>query len=137
MRCRGVQRVANAAFLRHFLCSGLLRVAPYCVPDGIRVVSGVRVPRNTPTRKKTSAACLFLHLQGVGYGLLESHRPTLAPRFLPYFLSHAQAHSGNAGVSLCEKVGVSWNALCLLQGLCCSPKLRLPLRFSFYSSHAG
>jgi hypothetical protein len=40
--CRGVQGVANPAFLSDFLCSGLLGVAPYCVPGGIRVVSGVR-----------------------------------------------------------------------------------------------
>ena len=39
-RCRGVQRVANPAYLSGFLFSGLLRVAPYCVPGGIRVVSG-------------------------------------------------------------------------------------------------
>jgi hypothetical protein len=34
-----VQRVANPAYLGGFLCSGLLRVAPYCIPGGIRVVS--------------------------------------------------------------------------------------------------
>jgi hypothetical protein len=31
--------LANPAYLKRFLCSGLLRVAPYCVPGGIRVVS--------------------------------------------------------------------------------------------------
>jgi hypothetical protein len=40
MRCRGLLRLANTAFLGSFLCSGLLRVAPYCAPGGIRVVSG-------------------------------------------------------------------------------------------------
>ena len=39
MRCRGMQRLANDAYLSGFLCSALLRVAPYCVPGGIRVVS--------------------------------------------------------------------------------------------------
>jgi integrase len=31
--------LANPAYLSGFLCSGLLRVAPYYVPGGIRVVS--------------------------------------------------------------------------------------------------
>jgi hypothetical protein len=35
----GVHRLANPAYLSRFLFSGLLRVAPYCVPGGIRVVS--------------------------------------------------------------------------------------------------
>jgi hypothetical protein len=39
MRCRDVQGFANAAFLGGFLCSGLLRVAPYRVPSGVKVVS--------------------------------------------------------------------------------------------------
>jgi glyoxylase-like metal-dependent hydrolase (beta-lactamase superfamily II) len=39
MRCGGVHGVANAAYLGDFLFSGLLRVARYCVPGGIRVVS--------------------------------------------------------------------------------------------------
>jgi hypothetical protein len=39
MRCRGLLRVANPHMLGGFLCSGLLRVAPYCVPSGVRVVS--------------------------------------------------------------------------------------------------
>jgi hypothetical protein len=34
-----VQGIANAAYLEGFLFCGVLRVAPYCVPDGIRVVS--------------------------------------------------------------------------------------------------
>ena len=37
-----VHVLANPASLRGFLCSGLLRVAPYCVPGGVRVVSGIR-----------------------------------------------------------------------------------------------
>jgi hypothetical protein len=40
MRCRGVQGIANAAYLKGFPFSVLLRVAPYCVPSGIRAVSG-------------------------------------------------------------------------------------------------
>ena len=36
---RGLQGVANAAYLEGFPFPALLRVAPYCVPDGIRVVS--------------------------------------------------------------------------------------------------
>ena len=38
MRCRDLQGFANLAFLSGFLCSGLLHVAPYCVPGGVRVV---------------------------------------------------------------------------------------------------
>ena len=39
MRCRGLHGLANPAFLSRFLFPVLLRVAPYCVPGGIRVVS--------------------------------------------------------------------------------------------------
>src|SRR5215208_4095746 len=39
MRCRGVQGLANAAYLSGFPFPALLRVAPYCVLGGIRVVS--------------------------------------------------------------------------------------------------
>jgi len=39
MCCRDVQRLAIPAFLSGLLFSGLLRVAPYCAPGGIRVVS--------------------------------------------------------------------------------------------------
>src|SRR5215218_1146145 len=48
MCCRGVQGIANPAFLGGFLCSGLLRVAPYCVRSGIRVVS--TSPRSGPSQ---------------------------------------------------------------------------------------
>src|SRR5215213_9481961 len=39
MCCRGVHRIANPAFLRSFLCSGLQCVAQCCAPGGVRVVS--------------------------------------------------------------------------------------------------
>src|SRR5918994_2026771 len=39
MCCRGVQGIANPAYLEGFLFHGLPSVAPYCVPGGIRVVS--------------------------------------------------------------------------------------------------
>ena len=39
MCCTGVQRIAIAAYLEGFPFSALLRVAPYCVGGGIRVVS--------------------------------------------------------------------------------------------------
>jgi hypothetical protein len=42
MRCRGVQEVANTPYLKGFLCCSLPRVAPYCVPGGVRVVPGGR-----------------------------------------------------------------------------------------------
>jgi hypothetical protein len=42
MRCRGLHRVANPAYLRGFLCSALPCVPPYGVPGGVRVVSEVR-----------------------------------------------------------------------------------------------
>jgi hypothetical protein len=34
-----LHELAKPAFPGGFLCSGLLRVAPYCVPGGIKVVS--------------------------------------------------------------------------------------------------
>jgi hypothetical protein len=34
-----LQGVAKTAYLGGFLCCGLLHVAPYCVPGGVRVVS--------------------------------------------------------------------------------------------------
>src|SRR5215211_1123943 len=40
MCCRGVQGIANAAYLEAFPFPVLLSVAPYCAPGGIRVVSG-------------------------------------------------------------------------------------------------
>jgi hypothetical protein len=45
MCCRDSHGIADPAFLAGFLCCGLLRVAPYCVPGGVRVVS-----RDTPVR---------------------------------------------------------------------------------------
>ena len=39
MRCWGLPEVANPVYLEGFLCLGLLYVAPYCVPGGVRVVS--------------------------------------------------------------------------------------------------
>jgi hypothetical protein len=41
MCCRDLQEFANLAYLSDFHVSGLLRVAPYCVPGGVRVVSEV------------------------------------------------------------------------------------------------
>ena len=40
--CTGLQ---ISAYLSRFFFSGLHSVAPYCVPGGIRVVSGLRGPR--------------------------------------------------------------------------------------------
>jgi hypothetical protein len=39
MRCRGMQGIADTAYLEGFLFSVLPSVAPYCVPGGVRVVS--------------------------------------------------------------------------------------------------
>jgi hypothetical protein len=39
MRCSGLHGLANCAYLGGFLFPRLLRVAPYCVPGGVRVVS--------------------------------------------------------------------------------------------------
>jgi hypothetical protein len=41
MRCRGLHRLANPAYISQFLFPGLLHIAPYCVPGGVRVVSEV------------------------------------------------------------------------------------------------
>src|ERR671910_922078 len=38
-RCRGLHEGATLPFLGRFHFSGLLSVAPYCAPGGIRVVS--------------------------------------------------------------------------------------------------
>jgi hypothetical protein len=37
----GVQRNVNPAYLEGFPFPALLRVAPYCIPGGVRVVSEV------------------------------------------------------------------------------------------------
>jgi hypothetical protein len=47
MRCRGLHRLAKPAYLSWFLCSASPCVAPYCVPGGVRAVSGVRGLRVT------------------------------------------------------------------------------------------
>ena len=39
MRCRELHGLANAAYLEGFPFPALLSVAPYCVPDGVRVAS--------------------------------------------------------------------------------------------------
>ena len=39
MLCWELLGLANTAYLKGFLFSGLPRVAPYCIPGGIRVVS--------------------------------------------------------------------------------------------------
>ena len=46
--CRGLQWLAIPVYLSRFLFSGLLRVAPYCAPDGIRVVSTLPRRRASP-----------------------------------------------------------------------------------------
>src|SRR5215217_3019687 len=48
MRCRGAHRLALPPFLSGFLCSGLLRVAPYCVPgigESTRLAPRLALPR--------------------------------------------------------------------------------------------
>src|ERR687885_1789879 len=42
---RALQGVANPAYLKGFLCTGLPRVAPYCAPGGVRVVSKATAAR--------------------------------------------------------------------------------------------
>jgi hypothetical protein len=39
---QGFARACKSAFLSHFLCSGLLRVAPHCVPGGVNKTSMLR-----------------------------------------------------------------------------------------------
>jgi hypothetical protein len=114
---QALQRLAEACKSRISKPFSIPRVAACCTVLRSRwYQSGIRTTCSPEfaNSKKSSAACLFLPLQGVGYGLLESHRAALAPRLLPCFLSHAQAHGGNASVSLSEEVGVSWNVLCFL-----------------------
>src|SRR5215203_3031195 len=45
MRCWGLPSVANTVCLGPFLFLGLQRVAPYCAPGGIRLVSGRATPK--------------------------------------------------------------------------------------------
>jgi hypothetical protein len=55
MHCRGVQRLAISAYLSRFLFSLLLRIAPHCVPGGIRVVSiSCSYPPNTDGQNKVN-----------------------------------------------------------------------------------
>src|SRR5215203_3510654 len=76
MRCRGLQRGANPAYLEGFPYSGLLSVAPYCVPGGIRVVSGARVLRNSPNRKKGISRLPFPPpVRRIRPHLMSSHGP--------------------------------------------------------------
>jgi hypothetical protein len=44
-RCRGLHEVANLPYLKGFPFSALPCVAPYCVPGGVKVVSGGRGSR--------------------------------------------------------------------------------------------
>jgi hypothetical protein len=61
MRCRGLPSVANATYLSDFLCSGLPCVAPYCVPGGVRVVSGFpALPCSVHCRHCTASALALL-----------------------------------------------------------------------------
>jgi hypothetical protein len=68
-----VQRIANAAYLEGFPFPALLRVAPYCVRGGIRVVSNrisywsaarVLVGLSDPRRFKTADAKFRLAKKG-------------------------------------------------------------------------
>src|SRR5215218_2745707 len=52
---QALQGFANPTYLSRFLCSGLLRVAPYCVAGGIRVVS-------TISRIRSLTRMRFTHL---------------------------------------------------------------------------
>src|SRR5215216_2713527 len=56
MRCRGLHKLANRAFLKGFVLSGLLCVAPYCVPGGVRVVS--KLPANLRCTAVNDSFCL-------------------------------------------------------------------------------
>ena len=55
---QGVAGLANPVYLSRFLFSGLLRVAPYCAPSGIRVVSisPVNSPDTVAHRRPISAS---------------------------------------------------------------------------------
>jgi hypothetical protein len=61
MRCSWLHRFANPAYLGGFLCSGLLRVAPYCARGGVRVVS---IPPRIYLGNGSLAWVLQLSLQG-------------------------------------------------------------------------
>jgi hypothetical protein len=47
-----LHKVANSAYLGGFLFSGLLCVAPYCVPGGVRVVSIDALLLHDPARSR-------------------------------------------------------------------------------------
>src|SRR5215217_3467639 len=60
MRCWGLHELANPALLSRFLFSGLLRVAPYCVLSGIRVVSISSSLRHSIEREMKDRKRVFL-----------------------------------------------------------------------------
>jgi hypothetical protein len=100
-----LQRLANPAYLGGFLFSGLLRVAPYCVPGGIRVVSR-EVRRQWITRRR------FLCNPDVPYARGPPNRRGEAPtrdfhlrlRF-PSPFARADIHAGLTHVVLLPCVG--------------------------------
>ena len=89
-----MQGVANAGYLRGFLCSALICVALYYVPGGVKVVSNTVAPR---TCEKTSPSQLTDELVTPGPDDENDHS-----------LAHAQdldtfgvlnRHAGDAGIA--------------------------------------
>src|SRR5919112_3981119 len=83
MCCRGVQGVANAAYLEGFPFPALLRVAPYCAPGGIRVVSR-EVSGNARCRSPYSSHGWPDHVSDEGRIALFHRREDLVARLAPY-----------------------------------------------------
>src|SRR5215204_1051343 len=76
MRCRGVQGVANAAYLEGFPFPALPPVAPYCAPGGIRMVSKwpfLRLAR-TGTRRIENTDCRIFVIYTSGHLSMSSQR---------------------------------------------------------------
>jgi hypothetical protein len=120
MRCRGVQGIANPPYLSGFLFSGLLRVAPNCVPGGIRMVS--TTPSYRPNEQHDLGAELHLgqhdNESEKGFascwksaaGPTRSERPS--PRGFIFFAptAYPARNKVHAGEDSCLKVSVrsSW-----------------------------
>ena len=99
---QALQGVANPAYLEGFLCSRLPRVAPYCVPGGIRVVSKARGSRVAGSLANHAHYHPLPTIKRAGVGVLVA-LPTLEARLLRAMTSRrsktkgAKPHPGTDG----------------------------------------
>src|SRR5215210_1359369 len=93
MCCRGLHEVANPAYTGGFLCSGMLRVAPYCARGGVRVVSilllCVRLPRNLREPCSPLTPLVYSSRDAMGHAHNEGLTSPLEEPPVPHLLSPA------------------------------------------------